>query len=676
MATSGSLTTNAYGEGRYYTLSWTATQNVSKNTSTINWSLSCAGGLSWYAERTVNVVIDGTTVYSKTDRVVRYAGTIATGTKTITHNSDGSKSFSASVQAAVYGSSINCSGSKSFTLTQIPRASSVSVPTFNLGSAGTISISRASSSFTHTLQYTFGTYTGTIATKTTSTSVSWTPPLNLANAIPSAASGWGSITCITYNGSTQIGTSSTRFTANVPSSVKPTLGTLSVAVDNSSNSTVNSWGIYLQGVSKAKLTCSASGSYGSTVNSFKITGGYSATVSGSSLNYTGGTLTSSGSKTFTVQAVDSRGVGSATKNVSVSVKAYSAPTISTFTAQRSSSNSTKVVVKANWSHTSVTNSAGSSVNNATATLYYKASSASSWSSMSFTQKNTSVTLSPTFSESVSYNFRFVVKDTVGNSIEKTANISTMDVFLDFHAGGNGLGIGTIIESIPSGYSGLTKIHPDWDFQAFGKSFKNTPIYSSATTGSTSRPVYLSNGTITACSGTVGSGTKPVYMSGGTMTASSSTVGNANTPVYMNNGTLTACTAKVAYYHSYNLYTTIMGSGTWTWNVKENFVTPNLSAGLYLVNYSASVNGNESSVGLATIRFIRGSESDEPFGQRGRQTIPVRSGVTSTFNVSVLLNKTDSGTTFYGQPQVWCTQQFYITSASVSIVRLGANWSSI
>lgn len=51
----------------------------------------------------------------------------------------------------------------------------------NMGSATKIAISRASSSFTHTLTYKFGSSTGTIVSKTTSTSASWTPAISLAN---------------------------------------------------------------------------------------------------------------------------------------------------------------------------------------------------------------------------------------------------------------------------------------------------------------------------------------------------------------------------------------------------------------------------------------------------------------------------------------------------------------
>ncbi len=123
MALSGYVNTTDY-DGRYYKLAWTATQSVANNQSTINWTLS-AETAGWWAERTLNVVIAGTTVYTKTDRVERYDGTIATGSLKLTHDSAGNKSFSVSVQAAVYGSSVNCTGSKTFTLNQIPRAATL-----------------------------------------------------------------------------------------------------------------------------------------------------------------------------------------------------------------------------------------------------------------------------------------------------------------------------------------------------------------------------------------------------------------------------------------------------------------------------------------------------------------------------------------------------------------------
>ena len=47
--------------------------------------------------------------------------TIDTGTITINHNNDGSKSSTASMQAAIYSSNVNCTGSESFALDKIAR---------------------------------------------------------------------------------------------------------------------------------------------------------------------------------------------------------------------------------------------------------------------------------------------------------------------------------------------------------------------------------------------------------------------------------------------------------------------------------------------------------------------------------------------------------------------------
>lgn len=442
MALSGSVKTNSY-DGRYYQVSWTATQDVANNKSTISWTLKAAGGnSSWYAERTVNVKVAGSSVYSKTSRVERYAGNITSGSVTVSHGSDGTKSFSISLEVACYYSSINLTGSGSFTLNTIPRASSISMGTGTMNSASTITISRASSSFTHTLQYYFGTASGTIVTKTSSTSVSWTPPLSLANQVPNATSGTGTLRCITYSGSTKIGQKDISITLKVPTSVIPTISAASVTIDNSANSVVAGWGLYVAGYSKAKITATAAGAYGSTISSFTISGGYSTTQSGTSLAYTGSTFSSSGSKTFNVVAKDSRGRSSSSKAAgTITVYAYSKPTLSLFTVARSTSNSKQMIVKANWSFASV-----NSKNSATATLYYKKSTASAWTTYGTISKNTSVTLTTEFEEASSYNFRIIVRDALSNSAQAETFVSTVEVLLDFRAGGKGLGVGKIAET--------------------------------------------------------------------------------------------------------------------------------------------------------------------------------------------------------------------------------------
>lgn len=450
MALSGSVTTSS-SSGRSVTLSWTATQSVANNTSTISWTLKGSGSAGgWVVVSEIRVKIAGTQVYyrNSSNHTNCYQGTqLASGSLTVSHSSDGSKTFSVSVEAGIYQWAINCSGSSSFTLNTIPRASSISWGSGNSTTAGVtdgaiINISRASSSFTHTITYAFGKASGTICTKTSSTTVKWTIPMSLLNQIPSATSGTGTLTCTTYSGSTAVGTSTLKLTVVAPSSVKPTISSASVTIDNSANSVIKGWGLYVVGYSKAKITAAASGSYGSTISSFTISGGYSTTQSGSSLSYTGSKFTSSGSKTFNVIAKDSRGRSSDSKSAgTITVYAYSNPSISALTVQRSSSNAKKIIVRANWNFASV-----NSKNSVTATLYYKKSSSSGWTTYGTISRNTDITLTTEFAEEYSYNFKLIVKDAVGNSVQEESFISTIDVLLDFRAGGKGLGIGKIAES--------------------------------------------------------------------------------------------------------------------------------------------------------------------------------------------------------------------------------------
>ena len=383
----------------------------------------------------------------------------------ISHNTDGSKSIVISVNSfGVYrdasdgyssnGSiSLNLGTAEStISLTTIPRASSItSAGAITLGNKCNIAWTPNSSSFCYKIKFALGSWsstTGVIQPKTTSsyTYEDFTISLNAAKQLPSAISGTMSATLYTYSDSTcgtQLGsTSSKNFTVTVPSTVIPTIDTLTATIDNSANSVVNGWGIAVAGYTKVKVTATASGAYSSTISSFTITGGYSKTVNGTSLSYTGGIISSSGAKTFDVVAKDTRG-RSSTQALSntITFYAYSEPSVTSLTATRSSSDQSKVIVKGNWTFSSV-----NSKNSATGMLYYKKSTATSWTKYGEISKNTSTTLTIDFDMTASYNFRLVVTDALSNSAQDEAFVSTMEVLLDFKAGGKGLGIGKICES--------------------------------------------------------------------------------------------------------------------------------------------------------------------------------------------------------------------------------------
>ena len=165
----------------------------------------------------------------------------ASYTFTIAHNTDGTKQITLQGAWSTSHSSFISGGNVSgqVTLPQIARASTVSNMTTYLGTAGTINITRQSSSFTHTLTYTFGNSTGTIATKTSSTSVSWTPPVSLITEITNASSRTGTITCETFSGNTSVGTSTSTLTIKVPNSTMANVsGTLGSSASFSINNVV------------------------------------------------------------------------------------------------------------------------------------------------------------------------------------------------------------------------------------------------------------------------------------------------------------------------------------------------------------------------------------------------------------------------------------------------------
>ena len=232
MALSGSFVTSAWtsadGDKSRLLFEWSATQSIDGNSSTISWVLKGSVTNSSYVKAGgFKVVIDGETVYSKsTDyRISLYNGTVvASGTKTITHKNDGSRSFSVYVEGGLYYYAVNCTGSCSFDLNTIPRASAISCTKANIESVAQIVISRASSSFTHTVSYRFGGLSGIIAERTTATSIGWTIPDSFYGQIPNAKEGWGMLTCITYNGNTEVGTIECTFEVGTDESkCKPTI---------------------------------------------------------------------------------------------------------------------------------------------------------------------------------------------------------------------------------------------------------------------------------------------------------------------------------------------------------------------------------------------------------------------------------------------------------------------
>lgn len=344
-SSSGSLYLNVYVEQ--------GSQSITANTSTVNWRMTVSRTGAYYThnhqgDSTLSLNLDGRNVHYSypTWETSGEEYTLASGSSTISHNSDGRKTlpFSCTFNPnnGLHGT-ITVSGNLG--LTAIPRSSSVSVSAGVIGSAVTININRQSSSFKHTVRYSWAGKSGTIATNV-DTSTSWTIPLDFANDIPNSASGTGTVYVDTYSGSTKTGTQSTTLTASVPANVKPTFTGISLSdLNGAAQNLIPNGNTFIQVISNIKVAFNgAVGSYGSSITGYyaEIVGKNQSTSSnGGSL----GIMNYHGTIKIRASVSDSRGRWSDAREVSVTVLEYFAPALSFSIARTGSTSSTLTVTR-------------------------------------------------------------------------------------------------------------------------------------------------------------------------------------------------------------------------------------------------------------------------------------------------------------------------------------------
>lgn len=324
-------------------------QSIANNTTTVRWKMELVAGYpgairSSYAKNW-KVSVNGTEYSGKNYIACEDNQTInlASGTTSVPHNEDGTKTFSFTfyqeiqVNFSQEGLIRNVSGSGSGTLGSIERKSTLTTGNGTLGTAQTLAVAKKASSFTHTITYKCGSASGTIATKSSSTSISWTPPINLAEQQPQGTSVAITFTIQTFSGSTSIGTSSATSTYAIPESVVPYFSYTTTDAkgfyddDGTYISYLDFYGSFIQGWSAIKMDITAGGEYGAWVTSIKTTIGNN-TYSGESV--TTGVINTSGSLTVTVTVTDSRGRTAETSRT-VTVLTYAYPNIKALTAYRS-----------------------------------------------------------------------------------------------------------------------------------------------------------------------------------------------------------------------------------------------------------------------------------------------------------------------------------------------------
>ena len=457
MASSGTIT-EAIRTGYQLKIAWEVTsQSVANNTSSVTVKVQLVSTGASYtinstASKSGSLTINGTKyTFSFTAGLSgNQTKTLYTKTVTVAHAANGTKTCSFSATCGInvtlsgtYYGNVTASGTGTFDT--IARASSISSVTSSVSVNGTnevtVAITRAASSFTHTVVFSFGTYSKT--TTGVGTSTSYAIPTSWLNAIPSTTSGTAKVTVTTYSGSTKIGsTVSKNFTLTVPSTVVPTIGSVAVSDTTTYQTT---YGNMVQSKSKPKFTITASGALGSTITAYKTV------FEGKT--YTGATptasvITGSGSVKATITVTDSRGRTASTTKTWTAV-AYTAPKIISFQGFRCLADGTE-----NYEGTHVKLAINFSIspigdkNTKSYTIEYKLQSATTWTALtsgSVYALNTSiVSASGPFGVDNSFDIRLTVKDAFA-TITSTFEIPTAFTLMDFNASGKGIAFGKVSE---------------------------------------------------------------------------------------------------------------------------------------------------------------------------------------------------------------------------------------
>lgn len=465
MATDAIIKTNVK-YGSYFWVQWSVReQDAARNKTVILWSCGLHPEEQYYtnAIRMSAVVINGRTVYSGgtySDITDYREETFASGTMEIDHESDGSKTFTVSAFSGwLYGNGDYNAPAQSFELPTIPRATVPSMGAATIGEEVTIILPRASSTFTHTLTYSFGSASGTIGSAL-GTSAVWRLPESLAAQIPNDPGGTGTLTCVTYSGSTMIGSKTIAFTASVPGSMKPALtpGWATVTYDNSGTkaSAIRAW---VQGYSKARAEFDDS----------RITCKQGASVRGYSITYLGKTVSESPYRTETIggtaatvrcTVTDSRGL-SAYEDFEIAIHPYAPPALTGARLYRAdgdgaaSDSGTHIAGRATANYSSIGGENAAAIRG-----YWKAVGGSYGSGEALSSGVTGIISgSAVISADRSYVAKLVITDSLGNTAEFEDSIPTERVAFHLKEGGNGAAFGKAAEA-----EYVLELAEDWELK--------------------------------------------------------------------------------------------------------------------------------------------------------------------------------------------------------------------
>ena len=390
----------------------------------------------------------------------------------VAHNYDGSKAVTIAVNVkGIPGGAV--SDTESVTLTKIPRAATLTAQNGTLGTAQTLSVNLADSALKYRITYSCGTASGYVAGSSTAfstaSSLSWTPPLDLARQNTTDQSVAVTLTVTTYDSAgTEVGTSEKVISCAIPESVKPGcslnvtdyMGYADEPDPDAYPVDPKKCGVYIRRLSRLSVVVTPSLAYGAEIVA------YSTTANGSTYTeaeFVTDELKTAGTLTISATVTDSRGrTGTATKTITV--LDYTAPAVTSLSAVRCDSDGEE---NENGNYIKVTFSAAvtplthpeslNNMNTAEYILNYKKSSAEEWHGIALDELYGVFTVSNYVVKSEDSNYTFLAETDSSYDIEvQVADISpfgelrqttgpTAFALMHPHPSGTGMAFGKISE---------------------------------------------------------------------------------------------------------------------------------------------------------------------------------------------------------------------------------------
>jgi hypothetical protein len=458
MATSGSFNTTS-SNGRYLTFNWSLqSQSVSGNYSVISWQLVGAGSSGYVICGNFKVNILGNQEFYSSTRINVYVGTVvASGTKTIYHDSAGNKSFDAYAEAGIYYTAVNCSGSGSWALPNIPRSATITgAPNFNDTDNPTITFDNPGgfaldakieingnvNFLTRTNIPNTGSYQWVFTTAERNSILAQTPNSNTLTVRFTIATKKDGVNQDTFS---YLDRTMTVTNAN------PVInGTFAVKDTNSSTIAMMSGttNYIIQGYSVPQVYgSSATGQKSATISKYEVTSENGVLYSSTTPAINIGVLNNSGSQTLILKVTDSRG-NTSTQNVAVTVTPYTKLTMTapTFTRANDVDQATTMAISGTYDKVLIS----STQYNTLGTLQYRYKKTTDATFGSYT------TITPTlggtgtagtfsfnagignFDPDTAFNFEIVVSDEI-NSITVTGVLPTGTPLMSVRQWGIGIG---------------------------------------------------------------------------------------------------------------------------------------------------------------------------------------------------------------------------------------------